>query len=51
MHGPDGKGYANESLFADLEQDAKVVIEHVVHPHFALTVMLTPVAGGTLLTW
>lgn len=51
MHGPDGKSYANENLFAVLEPDTKVVITHVSPPQFTLTVGLTPAAGGTLLTW
>lgn len=51
MHGPDGKSYANESLFTILEPDATVVIRHVSPPQFTLTVRLAPVAGGTHLTW
>jgi len=51
MHGPDGKNYANESIFAALEPDAKLVINHVCPPHFVLTVGLAPVAGGTRITW
>jgi len=51
MHGPDGKNYANESVFSQLEPDSKVVIEHVCPPHFKLTVTLSPVAGGTLVNW
>lgn len=51
MHGPDGKNYPNESVFAQLESGSKVVIEHVCAPYFTLTVNLTPVAGGTLVRW
>lgn len=51
MHSADGKNYANESLFAALEPDAKVVIEHIAHPHYTLTVSLDPVESGTRLTW
>lgn len=51
MHGPDGSDYLNESVFASLVPDAKVVIRHACLPHFTLTVGLTPVSGGTHLTW
>lgn len=51
MHSADGKNYANESVFTTLEPAAKVVIEHIAHPHYTLTVTLTPVEGGTCLIW
>jgi len=51
MHGPDGKSYPNESVFTALEQDVKIVIDHVCEPVFTLTIMLTPVENGTLVSW
>ena len=51
MHGPDGKNYPNESVFAQLKPGSKVVIEHVCAPYFTLTVKLVPVAGGTQVSW
>lgn len=51
MHGPDGKNYPNESVFAQLEPERKVVIEHVCAPYFTLTIRLVPVPGGTKLIW
>jgi uncharacterized protein YndB with AHSA1/START domain len=51
MHGPDGKNYPNESVFAQLEPDSKIVIEHVCAPYFTLTVLLVPAPGGTHLSW
>lgn len=51
MTGPDGKAYPNESVFAEIEADRRVVIEHVCPPHFRLAMTLEPVAGGTLLHW
>jgi uncharacterized protein YndB with AHSA1/START domain len=51
MHSADGKDYSNESVFAELEPAAKVVIEHIAHPHYRLTVTLTLVEDGTHLTW
>jgi uncharacterized protein YndB with AHSA1/START domain len=51
MHGPDGGHYPNESHFAGLVADEKVVIQHDSPPRFCLTITLTPVTGGTLVTW
>ena len=52
MHGPDGKHYANTSFFERLEPaSSRIVIRHDCPPFFTLTVGLTPVAGGTHLTW
>lgn len=51
MHSADGKDYANESVFVALEPAARIVIEHVAHPHYTLTVTLSPVEGGTMLSW
>jgi uncharacterized protein YndB with AHSA1/START domain len=51
MHGPDGKNYLNEQIFLQLEPDTLVVLEHICAPYFTLTVRLSPVSGGTLLSW
>ncbi|MFT3847611.1 MAG: SRPBCC domain-containing protein [Propionivibrio sp.] len=51
MHGPDGKSYANESVFTELAPGRCVVIEHVCAPRFVLTVALAPAAGGTRVSW
>lgn len=51
MHGPDGINYANECIFKALVADARVVIDHVCQPYFSLTIELTPVSGGTHLSW
>ena len=51
MHGPNGAHYHNESLFREIEPDRRIVIEHVVHPWFRLTVTLTPFRDHTHLTW
>jgi len=51
MNGPDGKSYPNESRFLGLEPNAKIVIDHVSPPRFQLTVRLTPIPGGTEITW
>lgn len=51
MHGPDGNHYPNESVFAQLEPNSKVVIEHICAPLFTLTIKLTPVENGTHVSW
>jgi uncharacterized protein YndB with AHSA1/START domain len=51
MVGPDGKRYRNESVFAEIVPDARVRIDHISPPRFALTIALTPGDGGTHLAW
>ena len=51
MHGPDGKDYPNENVFADIDEPQRVVIEHASPPHFKLTIALTPSATGTRVFW
>lgn len=51
MIGPDGKTYPNEAVFASIEPDRQVVIQHVCAPLFQLTIRLAPASSGTLLYW
>src|SRR5688500_5483449 len=51
MHGPNGASYPNESVFREIEPDARIVIEHVVKPWYRLTVTLAPENGRTRLAW
>lgn len=51
MIGPDGKVYSNESVFASIEADCKVVIRHVCQPFFTLSITLESVPDGTRLHW
>lgn len=51
MVGPDGTAYPNESVFTAIEVNRKVVIQHVNHPHFQLSITLEAAAGATLLRW
>ena len=51
MIGPDGAIYPNESVFARIEPDRKVVIQHVCPPHFELTITLEPSTQGTVIHW
>ena len=51
MHGPDGKTYANENVFLEIEPLKRVVIQHIPAPRFVLTITLEPVKDGTVLNW
>lgn len=51
MHGPDGTNYPNESVFAAIEPNQKIVIQHTSAPHFTLTVSLQNNAIGTTVVW
>lgn len=51
MHGPNGTDYPNESVFREIEPDARIVIEHVVKPWYVLMVTLTPRGEQTHLAW
>ena len=51
MIGPDGTRYANESVFAQIEADRQVVIDHTCAPLFTLTITLEPEGEGTRVHW
>ncbi len=51
MHGPDGKDYPNESVFAEVVPLERVVVSHVSAPRFTLTVTFTERAGQTEVGW
>lgn len=51
MHGPDGRDYANESVFAEIEPAKKIVIQHISEPKYLLTIVLASSAAGTLVSW
>lgn len=51
MHGPDGRNYPNESVFAEVEPPGKVVVQHVSAPRYLLTITLAPSEGGTSVSW
>lgn len=51
MHGPDGKHYANDSVFIEASPQ-RIIVRHVSAPNFTLTITLTPAqAGQTKLDW
>lgn len=51
MHGPDGASYPNVSTFVAVEPPHRMVIRHENVPRFLLTITLTAVDAGTLVTW
>lgn len=51
MHGPDGRSFPNENVFAAIEPPTRVAIDHVVGHKFRLTIGLAPSATGTRVSW
>jgi uncharacterized protein YndB with AHSA1/START domain len=51
MIGPDGARYANESVFAQIDADRQVVVDHTCAPLFRLTITLTSEGDGTRVDW
>lgn len=37
MHGPDGGNYDNESVFLEIDEPRKIMLDHISNPHFRLT--------------
>jgi uncharacterized protein YndB with AHSA1/START domain len=51
MHGPDGKDYPNESVFEALEENGRVLVDHVCEPRFKLDIRLHAHGTGTRVEW
>ena len=51
MHGPDGKDYENNTVFAEIIHPKLFTIDHLSWPHFRLTVSLEDMGGKTKVTW
>jgi uncharacterized protein YndB with AHSA1/START domain len=51
MHAPNGADFPNESVFAEIVPQQKVVVQHVNEPKFRLTISLTATEKGTLVVW
>ncbi len=51
MHGPDGKDYTNENVFAEIAEPERIVIDHISWPKFRLTVTLAEQDEKTGITW
>jgi uncharacterized protein YndB with AHSA1/START domain len=51
MHGPDGKNYPNENVFAEIVPLRRIIIQHASEPKYRLTIALAPSAAGTVVSW
>ena len=51
FHGLDGTDYPNRSVFAEIVPLERIVYDHVVAPHFLMTMTMEEENGGTHLTW
>ncbi|PWA09234.1 ATPase [Pueribacillus theae] len=52
MHGPNGVGYENKSVFVEVVEPERIVLRHLEPDHeFLLTVTLSERDGKTELTW
>lgn len=51
MHGPDGTDYDNKCIFREVEQNKKIVYEHINWPKFIATVEFEAQGEQTELTW
>jgi uncharacterized protein YndB with AHSA1/START domain len=51
MHGPDGRDYPNENVFAEIEPPGRVVVEHASEPKYRLTILLVSSPTGTVVSW
>ncbi|UOF00624.1 SRPBCC family protein [Bdellovibrio reynosensis] len=51
MHGPDGRDYPNETVFAEIESPKKVVIQHASLPKYTLVITLASEKNETLVSW
>ena len=51
MHGPNGSVYPNHSLFKEITEPERIILEHLSWPHFALTATFEDVGGKTRITF
>jgi uncharacterized protein YndB with AHSA1/START domain len=51
MHGPDGKNYRNEVVFAEIKSPRKIIVQHESAPKYRLTIALAASAAGTVVSW
>jgi uncharacterized protein YndB with AHSA1/START domain len=51
MHGPDGTEYPNRSVFLDIHESARIVLEHESPHEFRMTITLDDQAGKTRVEW
>lgn len=51
MHGPNGVDYPNESVFVEIVDAERIVLDHLSAPQFRVTATFADQAGGTLLVF
>jgi uncharacterized protein YndB with AHSA1/START domain len=51
MHGPDGTDYPNRSIFLDIQEPARIVLEHESPHVFRMTITLAEEGGKTRIGW
>jgi len=51
MHGPDESNYPNLMIFEFIETNRSVVMKHLSHPNFTLTIGIEPIDDGSKVTW
>jgi uncharacterized protein YndB with AHSA1/START domain len=51
MHGPDGANYPNESVFVEVVEPERIVLEHLSEHHFQLTITFEAREAKTLVGW
>jgi len=51
MHGPDGRSYPNDNVFAEVVPPTRVVVKHASEPKYCLTIGLTAAPAGTVVSW
>jgi Activator of Hsp90 ATPase homolog 1-like protein len=51
MHGPDGTGYKNKSIFKEIIPFKKISCDHVSAPKFTATIEFTDNGEQTQISW
>ena len=51
MHSPEGRDFANESVFVEISAPDRLQIEHVCAPKYVLEIKLEAHDQGTKLSW
>lgn len=51
MHGPDGKDYRNESVYAEVVPGERIVFDHLNGPRYHATITFADDGGKTRITW
>jgi uncharacterized protein YndB with AHSA1/START domain len=52
LHAPDGRDFANQSVFVEVVRPERIVFRHLSDDHpYELTIVLEKEDGGTRMTW